>query len=732
MEHITNFHCIRNTIYSVGLSKQPNPKQKIVQVHGMDSAIPTTVQQLENFLKEPQLCSHPSVRRFIGYARRKTGDQDIPWSLLNEGYLLALNRLSANSGLRTLDYAQQYALEKEITVPEALLFGSRGCAYYALVDHIIAEKIHGMHRPGRKPHPQWAEETTKMWLKANNNCHLPTTVNDKKGREYSFQVSEVQKYLPDGMVNKIDGAWRQNPALINYVGTNRLGGQIPYQIIEDMVDVIVGETLKISEKQRYQAIVKKANRQGIDPFYAVYCQFDSDRLESLWNQARSRLYTYSLKLWEQQNHQQLLEGQRIPPEGVTCRVKDPVKRPKRKIPGTIYLNNKRYYWIVSGKMNAVPLIDPATAPKFPGTIFKNGSRYYWFIARHLKRQRLIPKGERFSTDDKATAEKIALEKWKQIQRDKPAFAAKVLKHTRSKGLATKDRQLAEKIALKMWRDIQKNNPKLAAKILTDNRPEPSEHWHAQIKTDGKVRFIGSFKTKQEAQAAYKHEFEKRHGYPVGFTIQYIPKMNKVWPLWQEQKQRLSRMDEHPKMPVIAKPDDNQVLTPIIRKMQKIDWVIKNCMLVFDENTPIASEAIAVQSRGQVWYGEVKKTGRSAVIKGSASIDHNTGRIKLTLYQPGFCDSEVLIEEIYHTVFEIMVHQNKQMMSRTNRWYAEQLKSGMDPTYGIHEAFADTMVRVEKKSDSKGLPDTVIDYAKNIFSPHSRISTGVFEKIGARA
>ena len=91
----------------------------------------------------------------------------------------------------------------------------------------------------------------------------------------------------------------------------------------------------------------------------------------------------------------------------------------------------------------------------------------------------------------------------------------------------------------MWRDIQKNDPKLAAKILTDHRPEPSEHWHAQIKTDGKVRFIGSFKTKKEAQDAYKREFEKCHGYPVGYTIQYMPKMDKVWPTWKEQKARLA-------------------------------------------------------------------------------------------------------------------------------------------------------------------------------------------------
>ena len=304
MERFTSSHCIRNTIYSVGLAKTPNPKQKIVQAHGPDSALATVVHQLEDFFNDPDFCSRPSIRRFTGYVRRKSGGQDIVLSILNEGYLLALKRLSSNSGLRTLEYAEQYALEKEVTVPEALLFGSRGCAYYALVNTIIEEKTHGMHRPGRKPHPRWTEETTQMWLKANNTCRLPATVNDKKGREFPFQISEDQKYLPVGTVNKIRDVWGQNPTLLDYTGTNRLSGPIAYQSIEDMVDVIARETLGIAEKQRYRTVVGKANKQGIDPFYAVYCQFDSDRLKSLWNQARNRLYAYSLKLWEKENQQQ--------------------------------------------------------------------------------------------------------------------------------------------------------------------------------------------------------------------------------------------------------------------------------------------------------------------------------------------------------------------------------------------------------------------------------------------
>src|SRR3989339_1940808 len=141
--------------------------------------------------------------------------------MLNEGYLLALKRLSSNSGNRTLEYAQRYALEKKSTIPEALLFGSRGCAYYSLVNFIIEEKIHGMHRPGRKPHQLWTEETKAIWLNANNSCNIPQMLTDGKGREFDYQVDSAQKYLPQGIVSKIGSVWRQNPALMYYVGANR-------------------------------------------------------------------------------------------------------------------------------------------------------------------------------------------------------------------------------------------------------------------------------------------------------------------------------------------------------------------------------------------------------------------------------------------------------------------------------------------------------------------------------
>ena len=203
-------------------------------------------------------------------------------------------------------------------------------------------------------------------------------------------------------------------------------------------------------------------------------------------------------------------------------------------------------------MKPRPLIDPASKPEVPGSFLVSNGRYYWHIPQWVKRKRLVPKGETFSTKDKATALKLAKKLWNQIKKNDPELAANVRKYTRVNGMATKDRAVAEKVAAEMWEQIQKKSPKLAAKILTDNRPRAKDHWHAQFCSERHHRFLGSFKTQAEAEAAYVKEFEKVWGYPPGYDVRCIPKIDKVWPTWTEEKARLALMDGHPRLPVIGK------------------------------------------------------------------------------------------------------------------------------------------------------------------------------------
>ncbi|MFH1882684.1 MAG: hypothetical protein ABIL62_08245 [Planctomycetota bacterium] len=188
-------------------------------------------------------------------------------------------------------------------------------------------------------------------------------------------------------------------------------------------------------------------------------------------------------------------------------------------------------------MKPRPLIDPKTKPKVPGSFIVSNGRYYWYIPGWEKRHRLVPKGQKLSTKDEAIALKIAKKLWNQIKKNNPELAANVRKHTRVNGMATKDRAVAEKVAAKMWEQIQKKSPKLAAKILTDSRPRAKDHWHAQICSERKHRFLGSFKTQAEAEAAYVKELEKVWGYPPGYNVQCMPKIDKVWPIWTEEKAR---------------------------------------------------------------------------------------------------------------------------------------------------------------------------------------------------
>ena len=530
--------------------------------------------------------------------------------------------------------------------------------------------------------------------------------------------------------------WRANSALRYYTGTNRLSGDTPYKIIEDATDMMIRcRFLPINKMQRYRydQIIEDANKKGIDSFLAVYRNLftDKDQLKPYWDKAKKWLYDYSMLLWETQNEIWLAEGKRAPAKGVVYKPAKTTRKkpvPKKQIPGTIFLNNGRYYWVVANKMKPRPLIDPKSKPKIPGNFLVDHGRYYWYVPQWIKRQRLVPRGETFSTKDKATAERIALRMWNKIKKEDPKLAANILERTRCQGLATKDRTIAEKVAAKMWRQIKKNQPDLAATIMTDNRPQAKDPWVAQIVVDGIHRCIGTYDTQAEAEAAYATEFKKTFGYPPGYNVQCIPKVDKVWPTWTEQKARLALMDEHPRIPVIGQPTETKPLKPIVERMQKVDWLAENCILVFDENCPVALPDIAIQSHGEKWYGEIKKQGKRLVIKGATSIDRDTGRIRITIYGQGFSESRVLTEEVYHIIFEIIRHASPKTFESIKKWYSNRLKKGLDPTWHIREAFAELMVQEEDFPGSTDLPRRVVNYAQKGFSATNTVPEKIMKRI----
>ena len=93
----------------------------------------------------------------------------------------------------------------------------------------------------------------------------------------------------------------------------------------------------------------------------------------------------------------------------------------------------------------------------------------------------------------------------------------------------------------------------------------------------------------------------------------MPKIDNVWPTWEEEKARLALMNEHPIMPVIGKLAKTEPLKPMITRMQRVDWLVKNCIVVLDDNCPVASKEVAIESHGEKWYVEIKKQGKRAII-----------------------------------------------------------------------------------------------------------------------
>ena len=167
---------------------------------------------------------------------------------------------------------------------------------------------------------------------------------------------------------------------------------------------------------------------------------------------------------------------------------------------------------------------------------------------------------------------------------------------------------------------------------------------------------------------------------------------------------------------------------MIERMQKVNWLVKNCILVFDDNSPAALPGIAIQSRGQRWYAEIKKQGKRSVIKGSTSIDRDTGRIRITVYSQGFSEGQVLTEEVYHIIFEIIRHASSKTFESIKKWYSNRVKKGIDPTWHIHETFAELMVREEESPGSTDLPRRVVKHAQKAFSAANTVPELVMKKI----
>ena len=257
-------------------------------------------------------------------------------------------------------------------------------------------------------------------------------------------------------------------------------------------------------------------------------------------------------------------------------------------------------------------------------------------------------------------------------------------------------------------------------------------WQAQIALKGRQTYLGIFKNKADARAAY-YEAAAEAGHIPG-----MPDIDRIWPTWEQQKDRLSQMQEHPQMPIIFPQQDThkerksglrppEALRGLVERMKSVGWLVKHCVLAFDDNWPAASKDIAIKSRGQRWYEEIKERGKRFVIQGCTSIDRETGRIGITIYRPGFDNERVLAEEIYHVVFGIIREAQPTTHQATQRWHKNRLKKGMDPTVCLDEAFSKSMA-LEESGIATSLPRSLVNHAQRIFSPAHKMPASIMEDV----
>ena len=336
--------------YSVGIDDSLGLKEKIEDVHGVDSRQVNFISELEGFLGDSEKYSQAS-QKFKTYVRNhintpRNADYLVD-EFVNSGYIMALERLRAPKSESELDFCKNYAASHGITTPQAFLFGPNGSAKQAFSKWQIEEALRGQHRGQYKPENQQMAQT---YDKATANTYRLPEVKNKHGEQVPIDISEDKNNLPEGIEGQVVNAFNREPQLYNgkwYRGTKRLKGDLSYRIVEAMATELLEKQKHyksndfITSRSELEKIIEDANETGQDAFRALYnhCGKKKNALKYVWDEARKILNDYAEILWKHRDNY----GEQI------------LARDRKEFPGTIYLNNGRYYWMPKNGEKAVPV-----------------------------------------------------------------------------------------------------------------------------------------------------------------------------------------------------------------------------------------------------------------------------------------------------------------------------------------------------------------------------------------
>jgi len=676
----------RNTYYSVGTDGDPGLKEQISKVHGADSRQTRFISELENVLGDEKKYSQAShkfktfVRSHMNVPQNADGLVD---EFINSGYINALERLRAPNSGADLDYYEDYAANHGITLPQAVLFGPNGAARQAFANWRTSESLRGQHRSRYRPENEHMAEAHD---KAIYNTHNLPCAKNKRGDLEQIAIDIDRNCLPEGIESEIVKAFGRERQLYQcgwYKGTKRLSGDLPYRIIEALAIELMGKQnnsksdRSCTSQSQLEKIIEVANAKGQDAFLTLYHQSarNRDTLKHAWREARKMLNDYATVLWQKRDTYSKQISQRA----------------QQTLPGTVYLNNGRYYWLPKKGEKSIALVPEGEKDRLPGSLLKNNpGGYFWWIPQRRFRRRMVSEGEKTATKDLKTAQRLQRQEWEKIQQYEPQLAAQ-LKGIRKWGVATKHKPTAMTIVQELWAQMQKEDAQAVARITSDRRPDNTK-----------------------------------------------PNIDIVWPSWTEQKARLAQMENKPEMPIVYPKQDlrgewkyglraPKGLETMVDKIKKVNWLKRDAMLVFDDNSPSVSREIAIQSNGTQWANEQKKQDTPYAMEGSTSVDRDSGRIKFTMYHPGYSSKKTLAEEVYHVVYKIIRETRPGTHKATQQWHDKRLRQGADPSHPIEEAFAAEMA-LEEAGVTTSLPRSVVKYARKAFSESSKIPHTVIAKV----
>ena len=671
---------------SIGLNEDPTLKEEIARVHGNNSRQMRAVNQLEQMLADSETCSQAS-RKFENSVRhrlpRPYRSESLVDEFVNSGYVIALERLRAPNSARDLDFYESYAAGQGASVPAAMLFGPNGSAREAFSRWRVAEALRGQHRSNCRPAD---EHMAEAFDEAVTNTYRLPQATDCHGDTKTLDISAECSRLPTGIEGQIAKAFGRERQLYQggwYKGTRRLSGDLPYRILEAMaVEILINRNSHGGDDSntgpsKLETIVEDANQAGRDAFLALYDAAGASGQDCryAWDEARRILNHQAERLWQERRH----PGHPI------------ARSVARGLPGTVYLNNGRYYWLPKKGYQPLALVPKKEDDRLPGSLLKNEpGGYFWWIPSLKFRRRMVPQGGKCATKDIKTAWRLQRQQWRQIQQYEPELAEKI-KGMRRWGAATRHKPTAYKLARRFWGQMQREDPLTAEQILSDGSPQITR-----------------------------------------------PDIDVVWPSWDEQQARMDGLRNPPTLPIVypkqGLPQESTYglrppkdLETMVERIKKVDWLVRDTMLVFDDNTPRVPAYVAAAPNGDDRPDIPRQPYRRYVMEGATSVDNETGRIRIAVYRPGFGQERVLAQEVYHIVLAILRESESDAYQAVQRWYAKKVGQGIDPAQTIEQAFTDEMA-LEETGVHSSLPRGVVKNAQRIFSENAAVSAETMAKV----